>query len=104
MLFVVLLVASFRFIPNQCYKFPKIGKPFPELVEFLELLSFDIATDVFLEFSFVDPSLYAAYSKTQLSFAKQHSGIIALRFNMDVLPLRAYSEHIFHTDSLDALM
>lgn len=104
MLFTTLLVLSLRFIPNQCYRFPRIGKPFPELIEFLELLSFDLETDVFVEFSFDDPSLYTAYSETQLSFAKQHSGIVALRFNMDVLPLRAYSEHVFHTDSLDALM
>lgn len=105
MFFIVFLLLSIlRFPPTKSYKFPGIGKPFPELVEFLEILYFDIEADVFVDFAFENQSLYAAYSETQLLFAKQHKGVIALRFNMNMVSLRAFSEHVFHTDSLESLM
>lgn len=99
----LLLLSSFSFIPNQCYQFSPIGEPFQELAEFLELLSFNFETDVFVEFAFEDSSLYESYSETVLNFVQQHNGITALRFELDVLPLRAYRELILHTDSLEVL-
>lgn len=101
---LLLLLTSFRWIPNQCYKHPKIGKPFPELAEFLKLLAFHFEKDVFVEFAFDDTSLYASYSETLLYFVQQHSEIIALHFNVDDRPLEVFSELIIHTDSLDVLM
>lgn len=103
MLFIALLLSSFRFIPNQCYKFPEIRKPFPELIEFFELIAFDINTDVFGEFAFEDPSLYSAYCESMIGFVKQHSGIVSLHFNLNDIPLKALGEHVLHTDSLEVM-
>lgn len=92
----LLLLSSFRFIP--CYKFPEIGKPFPELVKFLELFAFDF--DVYVEFAFDDTSLFESYSETLLRFVKQNLGLIAPHFDKDVLPLQSHSEYIFLIDSM----
>lgn len=103
MIFIALLLLSFRFIPNQCYKFPQIPETFPELISFLELISFDIYTDVFVEFVLEDQSLYTAYFEIQLGLIKQLPGIVAFHFNLDDIPLQALSEHVLYTDSLETL-
>lgn len=102
-MFFIVLLLTFPFRANQCYKFPEAAEPFPELIDFFEIISADLETDVFVEFVFADSSLYEAYFTTLLRFAKVHTGTIALHLNMNDFPLRAFSDHVLLTDSFETL-